>query len=157
EWNWQALSHQANSRYGLKTTDRQLKQLGKDNLAEYLTEEATKSIEALDLNDGQPYLGPDWGARSLCDWARLKYSIKLAVEEVTGQPEDEIKTILGRRVRELYRQKEVEFPVKAGMAQFMSERAQAQAGGSRYNREGLFAWSRERFAGYHDRLSEEDF
>src|SRR5262249_38679657 len=30
EWNWQALAHQFNTRYGLKTTDRQLKQMGKD-------------------------------------------------------------------------------------------------------------------------------
>ena len=26
EWNWQALSHQVNTRWGLKTNDRQLKQ-----------------------------------------------------------------------------------------------------------------------------------
>jgi preprotein translocase subunit SecA len=31
DWNWQALAHQANTRWGLKTTDRQLKQIGKDN------------------------------------------------------------------------------------------------------------------------------
>src|SRR5262249_55736511 len=29
EWNWQALSHSVNTRYGLKTTDKQLKQIGK--------------------------------------------------------------------------------------------------------------------------------
>src|SRR5262249_44726548 len=40
EWNWQALAHQVNTRWGLKTTDRQLKQLGRDNLAQFLTEQA---------------------------------------------------------------------------------------------------------------------
>src|SRR5262249_8963470 len=29
EWNWQALSNQVNKRWGLKTSDRQLKQVGK--------------------------------------------------------------------------------------------------------------------------------
>src|SRR5262249_55524120 len=120
EWNWQALAHQVNTRYGLKTTDRQLKQIGKDNLGEYLMEEARKALDALDLSEGKPYLEPEWGLRSLCDWARLKYGIKMTVEELTGKSSPEVQSILRRRVHELYRQKEVEFPVSAGMAQFMS-------------------------------------
>ncbi|MFO0842834.1 MAG: SEC-C metal-binding domain-containing protein [Gemmataceae bacterium] len=157
EWNWQALSHAMNTRYGLKTTDRQLKQLGKDNLGEYLIEEATKSIEAIDLSDGKPFLDPDWGVQSLCDWARLKYGIKLTVEELKGKAEGQITDLLRGRVRELYRQREVEFPVKAGMAQFMSERGQVAPGAQKYNREGLFSWARGRFPAYADKFNEEDF
>ena len=33
EWNWQALSHQINTQWGLKTSDRELKKIGKDDLA----------------------------------------------------------------------------------------------------------------------------
>src|SRR5262249_29174302 len=36
EWNWQAMSNQVNKRWGLKTTDRQLKQIGRDELAQHL-------------------------------------------------------------------------------------------------------------------------
>jgi preprotein translocase subunit SecA len=57
----------------------------------------------------------------------------------------------------MYRQKEVEFPVKAGMAQFMSERGQAAPGAQRYNREGLYHWAKDRFAAYRERFNEEDF
>src|SRR5262249_19544059 len=39
EWNWQALTNQVNKRWGLKTSERQLKQIGKDNLIEFLTEQ----------------------------------------------------------------------------------------------------------------------
>ncbi|MFO0926626.1 MAG: preprotein translocase subunit SecA [Gemmataceae bacterium] len=109
EWNWQALSHQANTRYGLKTTDRQLKQIGKDHLAEYLTEQAQATVNAIDLSEGQPYLAADWGPRSLCDWARLKYGVRLAVDEVAGKNEGQIKELLQQRIRELYHQKEAEF------------------------------------------------
>src|SRR5947208_4776379 len=35
QWNWQALSNMVNARWNLKTTDRQLKQMGKDHLTEY--------------------------------------------------------------------------------------------------------------------------
>ncbi len=157
EWNWQALSHSVNTRYGLKTTDRQLKQIGKDDLGEYLIAEATKSIEALDLSDGKPFLDPDWGLRSLCDWARLKYGIKLAVDELTQLDESKITRLLQTRVRELYRQREIEFPVKAGLAQFMSDRGQVSPGSQKYNREGLFHWAKTRFPKFADSFNEEDF
>jgi preprotein translocase subunit SecA len=158
EWNWQALAGQVNSRWGLKTTDRQLKQIGKDNLGEYLIAEAKKAIDAVDLSEGKPYLAPDWGPRSLCDWARLKFGIKLTPEELTGQGEDTIQASLREKVLELYHQKEVEFPVMTGMTQYMSDRGQGPApGGQRYNREGLYHWALERFPQSRERINEEDF
>src|SRR5262245_10746843 len=61
EWNWQALAGQVNSRYGLKVTDRQLREMGKDNIGEHLITRATEAVEAVDLSEGQPYLEEDWG------------------------------------------------------------------------------------------------
>jgi preprotein translocase subunit SecA len=61
EWNWGALAKQVNSRWGLKTTDRDLKRLGRDGLADYLLGEAEKTIESVDLEKGKPYLSKDWG------------------------------------------------------------------------------------------------
>src|SRR5438132_2112725 len=157
EWNWKALSHQVNTRYGLSTNDRQLKQIGKDNLAEYLVEEAQKAVEAVDLSDGKSYLEPDWGYRSICDWARLKFQIKLSPADLDGKTAEEIKPILQARVMDLYRQKEIEFPVKAAMARFMADRQQALAGGQGYDREGRYQWTRMRFGEVSERMTEEDF
>jgi preprotein translocase subunit SecA len=157
EWSWQALAHAVNTRYGLKTTDRQLKQIGPDNLSEYLIAEAKKMVEVVDLADGKPYLLADWGLRSLCDWARLQYGIKMTAEELAKKTEPEIRTILSARLRDLYREKEIEFPVKAGMAQFMSDRTQAAQGGQKYNREGLFGWAKQRFPSVAERITEDDF
>jgi preprotein translocase subunit SecA len=156
EWNWQALAGQVNTRWGVKTTDRQLRQMGKDNLAEYLIAEANKALDAVDLSDGQTFLAADWGVRSLCDWARLKFQIKLAPEELQGKTEAVIQALLREKVLELYHQKEVEFPVMTGMAQYMSDRGR-DAGGQRYNREGLYHWARDRFPEAAGRLSEEEF
>jgi preprotein translocase subunit SecA len=157
EWNWQALAHQINTRYGLKTTDRQLKAIGKEHLIEQLAPEANKSIDALDLTEGQAFLQPDWGVKSLCDWARLKYGIKLTPQELADKGEAEVAQLLQERVRALYQQKEIEFPVITGMARFMSERGGAMSGGQRYDREGLYRWARDRFPSYRDKLREEDF
>jgi preprotein translocase subunit SecA len=155
EWNWQALTNQVNKRWGLKTSERQLKQIGKDNLIEFLTEQAEKAIDELDLSGGRDFLADDWGLRSVCDWARLKFGIRLTPEELAGKSEQEIKAILHGHVMALYRQKEIEFPVRVAMAQFMSERP--QVGGKRYDREGLYHWGRSRFPKSADKLKEEEF
>jgi preprotein translocase subunit SecA len=158
EWNWQALAGQVNTRWGLKTTDRQLKQLGKDNLSEYLRDEANKSVAAVDLADGQPFLADDWGLRSLCDWVRHKFQVKQAAEELAGKSEEDVKGLLRERVLALYRQKEIEFPVSTAMARFMADSGPAAGpAGQRYNREGLYLWAASRFPQARDRLTEEEF
>jgi preprotein translocase subunit SecA len=156
EWNWKALSHQMNTRYGLSTNDRQLKQMGKDTIAQYLIEQAEKAVAGIDISGGRSYLEPDWGWRSICDWARLKFQIKLAVPELEGKSSEEIKALLHAQVMALYRQKEIEFPVKVAMARFMADRQQVP-GGQRYDREGLFHWTRFRFPETSTTLTEEDF
>jgi hypothetical protein len=57
----------------------------------------------------------------------------------------QIKKLIQSRVMELYHQKEVEFPVKLGMARFMSDRPVVHGAGARYDREGLFRWAQGRF------------
>jgi preprotein translocase subunit SecA len=158
EWNWQAMASQMNARWGLKTTDRQLKQLGRDNVAQFLTEEAEKAIAAVDLSAGEPYLAGDWGRRSISDWARLKFQIRIPAEDLADKEPAQIKSLLHERLLNLYRQKEIEFPVRVAMARFMADKPQAHsAGGHRYDREGLFGFVKFRFPGAADHLSHEDF
>jgi preprotein translocase subunit SecA len=114
-------------------------------------------VAAVDLTAGRPYLDADWGYRSICDWARLKFQIKLTLEELDGKTAEEIKPLLHGKVMELYHQKEVEFPVKVAMARFMADQRQAAQGGQRYDRDGLFQWTRMRFGAASESLSEEDF
>jgi preprotein translocase subunit SecA len=157
EWNWKALAHQMNTRYGLSTNDRQLKQLGRDQVAQFLIELAQKSVAEVDLNEGHMYLEEDWGRRSVADWARLKFQIKLTAKDLEGKEPEEIKALLHGRVMELYHQKEVEFPVKVAMARFMADHQHVPAGGQRYDREGLYNWTRIRFPSTAEFLTEEDF
>jgi preprotein translocase subunit SecA len=101
-------------------------------------------------------LQPDWGIRSVCDWTRFKFQIDLKPADLADHDEAEIKKILHGKVMALYRQKEIEFPVKLGMARFMAEKSQA-GGGQRYDREGLFLWANQRFEKARDLLKEDDF
>jgi preprotein translocase subunit SecA len=156
QWNWQALSASVNARWGLKTSDRSLKQIGKDNLAESLIAEAEKAIQEIDLAEGRHYLESDWGLVSLADWTQRKFQIELKPEELADKDEAELKKLLLDKVEELYTRKEIEFPVQAAMATFMAERAHAP-GQSKYDREGLYNWARVRFPAAVDELHEEEF
>jgi preprotein translocase subunit SecA len=156
EWNWQAMANTANTRYGLKLTDRQLKQIGRDNISQFLIGEAEKALAQVDLAPGEAYLKPDWGLRSACDWVRLKFGIKIEPVQLEEKPAPAIKALLIAQIKALYRQKDIEFPVQLGMARFMSDRQPpGAAGGHRYDREGLMKWCQQRFPGMT--MSEEDF
>jgi preprotein translocase subunit SecA len=157
EWNWQALSNQINARWGVKTNERQLRQIGKDDMADYLREQANQCIADTDLSEGRAFLEPDWGVRALCDWTRLKFQNKLTPSELSGKDEAELKKALHEAVMKLYRQREIEFPVRTAMARFMSDQPGVAAGSQRYNREGLYYWAAMRFPQARDRLHEDDF
>jgi preprotein translocase subunit SecA len=157
EWNWKALSDGVNKRWDLKTTDRQFRQIGKEGLSTLIIGEAEKSVTAVDLSAGAVFLEPEWGIKSLCDWARAKFGLKLEICDLKERGKEQLRDYLNSRVMELYRQKEIEFPVKVGMARFMAEKAGPQGAGQRYDREGLYHWARQRFAAAADLINEEAF
>ena len=154
DWKWQELSRVVNTRYGLKTTERDLKKVGRDDMAEYILAEAEKTILAVDLSAGKRFLEKTYPAESLADWARQKFGLKLAVEEATDKESDELVTLLREKVRVAYRTKDVEFPVQVGLAAYLPEKLRADR---RPDREGLFRWAIQRFGGSAATFSEELF
>lgn len=158
EWNWQAAAKAINTRWGIKMTERQLKQIGRDNLAQNLIIEANKVLEQVDLTGGKHFLAPDWGQKSACDWVRLKFGIVLEPTDITDREPADIKAMIFEKVKNLYHDKDVEFPVKLGMARFMSDKQQGGIpAGAKYNREGLMHWAKERFPNVQEVITDEEF
>jgi preprotein translocase subunit SecA len=156
-WKWQELTRRMNAKYGLKLHERELRQIGRENLSSYFLDRAAEAIGKIDLADGAKYLQSDWGLRSLCDWAKQKFLVKITVEEIREKTADQIKAVVRERVMAQYREKEIEFPVTVAFANYMSEKTTPQTAGKRYDRSGLFHWARLRFGDYAAHLSEEDF
>src|SRR5207244_3856060 len=77
QWNWQAMADRVNKLWDLKTSDRALKKIGREQISEYLFAEAQKVARNADLSKGRGYLQSDWGFVSLCTWFDLKFHIKL--------------------------------------------------------------------------------
>ena len=157
EWNWQAMADRVNKLWGLKTTDRQLKKIGRDNISQYLFAEAEKVVHAADLTKGQIYLRPDWAFLSLANWFKLKFHVDIDVSQYDYDvPRARIRQALLAEVKKLYREKEIEFPVSIGFARFMDDKGHGGAIGQKYNREGLFQWYTMKF-GKNAGMTEEEF
>jgi preprotein translocase subunit SecA len=152
DWKWQEMSRAVNSRFCLQTEPNQLKKIGRDNLAEYLIAESEKTLHTVDLSGGIRFLDKNYPYESLIDWARQKFGLKVNLDELAEKDPSEITEVLRRKVRDAYRQKDIEFPVQVGLASYLPEKLRPDR---RPDRDNLFRWAIERFAGSGVAISEE--
>ncbi len=142
DWKWNELTRALNARYGLALVEKDLKKIKAEKLSEFLVAKAEASIKTVDLTEGQRYLTSTYRGEALGDWMRQKFGVKVTVEEVGDKTGRELNEFLYQRVRAAYRQKDIEFPVRVAMQNFMSDKP--AAGGQRYDRDGLYKWAAQR-------------
>jgi preprotein translocase subunit SecA len=146
ECNWEALAKMAHTRWGLQLKDRDLKKVGRDNVAEYLLDSARAAVQKVDLSDGRPFLDPDYPLRTVVAWAHKQFGLDLALDEIQKLEPAALKEFVKERVIAAYRDREAEYPVMASLYRYtVGHGPQA-----RLDREGLVAWARERFAAQLD-------
>jgi len=142
EWNWEALTKLANTRWKLNLRERDLRKVGRDGAVEELLTKARESIESVDLAEGAPTLAEDFGVRSACGWVNYKFGIQLDPAQMTEVEIEPFKRLVREKAAEAYDEKEVEYPVLAGLNHFTTRDGNGQ---KRYDRDALVAWARERF------------
>lgn len=143
EWNWEALTKTVNLRWKLNLRDRDLKKIGREQLPEMLLEKAREAIEEVDLSEGARSLDEDFGMRSAAGWVQYKFGIELTPDELNDLDADGIKALVRQKAAQAYEEKEIEYPVMAGLHHFTTRDASGQ---KRYDRESLVAWARSRFS-----------
>jgi preprotein translocase subunit SecA len=143
EWNWDALAKWANTRWGLNLRDRDLKKVGRDDLAEFLIEKAKDAITKVDLSECSRFLEPEFPMQSACGWLRDKFGVSIdAVEAAKLEPE-EFGRLAHEKAIEAYDLRESEYPVLAGLYRFSARGAGGKSQG--FQREELVEWARRRF------------
>ena len=150
EWNWEALAKTVNTRWHLSLRDRDLKQLGRDQVGDFLIERARAALEKIDLSDGERFLQADFNVQTACAWVRHKFGIELTPAEVRDLEPAVFKQMVKEKAEAAYQEKECGYPVMAGLYHFTTRDA---GGHKRYDREALAEWAHERF---HVDLSIED-
>src|SRR6185437_4858501 len=142
EWNWEAMAKLVNARWKLNLRDRDLKKVGRDHVGELLIEKSREAIEGADLAEGARFLDLDYGWRTACGWVHYKFGVQLDVDKVRGMELTAFKQLVREEAEKAYDEKEVEYPVLAGLYHFTTRDANGQ---KRYDRERLVTWARERF------------
>ena len=140
EWNWQALQNWANSQYGLSTSVKELKAVGRDEVTDHLIGLIEKAVDRADLTGLRPVLEPDFAEKQLCYWVQQQYGIYLEPGDLpqVDLPEETAAWLVDK-VREAYREQEVQFPVSVAMTKYLPE-----SGGDRTR---LADWFSRRFGG----------
>ncbi|MDR0336474.1 MAG: SEC-C domain-containing protein [Planctomycetaceae bacterium] len=142
EWNWQALARWSNSIWRTSYTDRDLKKIPREELAEVLIEKARKFIDHVDLSDGRELLSRDYGLKTAIAWVKQKFDIELNFEEVKQLETDKFHEKVRKLTHEKYREQEIQYPVRCSLSHFT---IQDPLGGRRYDRKGLIDWAQSRF------------
>lgn len=154
EWNWEAFAKFMETKFDVKVTAKELKQIGREKILETLLPRAEKHIEETDLKEGAPMLAEDFGLHAIADWFRLKFNLTVDVNELRDKSAVQIKQFLNDKVKELYAEKEVEFPVKVLLHHFLGR---DQYGQQRFDPHGLLAMAKERFQVAAGAINESDF
>ncbi len=147
EWNWGALATFANARWKLSVSDRDLKKVGRDGVAEWLQDRAREAVHRVDLSDGARFLAPDFGLRSALGWTEWRVGSGLSADDIadlerSGLDAATFKKRVCELARDVYAHREIEYPVLVGLAHFSGRQPD---GSRRLDREGLLDWARDRF------------
>ncbi|GAB6185098.1 preprotein translocase subunit SecA [Thermopirellula anaerolimosa] len=150
DWNWEALAKSISARWKVDVKERDIRRIPREELLDALLEKVQAAIREVDLQEGAKFLEPDFGLKSSINWVRGKFGIELSLDELRDLEPPAVKDLVFEKALEAYRRKEIEFPLRAGLAYYSGRDA---TGHRVYDREGLLAWARSRF---DVELSEDD-
>ncbi len=141
------LAEWAQREFGVERAPAELRAMSKRDIETALLDAAEARIDEADLGLIQQYLVPDYGLGRLVSWCRDRYGVELETAEIKAaeEPADARQLAIDQivnKVRDLYREREVDTPVEFAMGmtmQLMSQGATEQAG------QGLARWANTRY------------
>ena len=143
DWNWEAITQFVNRQWGFSLRERELKQVGTENLAEFLIEKSQAAIGDIKLDEGSHFLDPNFSIRTTLGWVKHKFDVTISGEDISGIEEEpeQIKELVLERAKQAYAQREADYPVMAGLVRY----TQGSGDAGHLDREGIIEWARERF------------
>jgi len=101
------------AQYGISLTQRQVREENPDELRDRIVEAAAGRVEEADLAPLEQYVDKTFARARLARWAQEKFGVSVPVEELMKASRDEAERVIGEKMREAYRRREVEYPVGA--------------------------------------------
>jgi preprotein translocase subunit SecA len=139
-WDVAGLSKWAMSAFRVSLSPGKIKHLSPDEIQEQLSAAAGEQIEKKDCSQLNIFLKEDFAARTLVEWARAKFDIKLDLEQIKTLKASEIQQVLLEKAAAKYKQREIEYPVE-----FAMNMAYGPQGPNVYAFEALAEWANKKY------------
>src|SRR5690606_18834672 len=118
DWDTAGLSSWAMSKFSVSLPQNQIRRMTAQELEDRLIDAAIEQIDKRECGAILKYLEPGFAERELAAWARDKFGIEVAPEELIAdaerglaKPVDQIVDLIEQRAREAYARREIEYPI----------------------------------------------
>ena len=139
-WNIEPLCKWAMSAFKVNLSAAKLRQMKADQIEATLIEAACAQVDKKETSRIAEFLKDDYAARQFAIWAQGKFDIKLDPAELTACDPKTAKQKLADQVAELYRRREIEYPVDFAMNIVLS-----QAAANAYAFQTLADWANRKY------------
>ena len=119
EWDTKGLSSWAMSRFQVNLAQNQIRRMNAREVEEKLHSAAIEQIDKRDCSALLKYIQPLYAERELCNWAKEKFGVEIAPEEIvlddksgTRKPAPDIVAMIEERAHASYARREIEYPVE---------------------------------------------
>jgi preprotein translocase subunit SecA len=143
EWNWEALAYFANTRWNLGVRAKELKEIGRDRVDEFLVNKARQAIQKIEIQGAEQMLHPDYGLQSVLVWVKARFGVELELESIRDRSSQEVADMIVDQAIQAYEDKEANYPILAGM--YLFEKPSSAGTTGPLDREGLVKWANRRF------------
>lgn len=147
-WDVAGLSKWAMSSFGVSLSTGKIKQQSPDEIEQQLIEAAGEQIDKRDCSQLNVFLRKDYSVRTLSEWVKAKFDIKIEIDELQDLNAAQVCKLLMDRVHEKYKQREIEYPVEFAMNMVYARQQGAGFAGAQPNAyafETLANWANARY------------
>jgi len=141
DWDYRGLAKWAMSRFNVNLQISRLQRMDVDQIAESLTQAAIERIEKFDFSPLEKFADPLYGKQQLVEWANTKFEMGLKLDEIESLNAEQTEQLVKERARQLYRRREIEYPVEFALDQAFGESTIDSA----YGADALVRWVNSRY------------
>ena len=103
------------SAFQVSLSPTKIKEMSPEQIEEQLIAAAAEQIEKKDCSQIYEFLKEDFPLRTIAEWARAKFDIKLDAGQLKALNFSQIKQLLNEQTGVKYREREIEYPVEFAM------------------------------------------
>ncbi|MBN2377260.1 MAG: preprotein translocase subunit SecA [Sedimentisphaerales bacterium] len=141
DWDLSGLSKWAMSKFSVNVSQNQLRKMTVDDIQEQLIDAAVERIKKFDCSIIASFLDEDYPRKCLCDWVNQKFNLDITLEQLNQKDQAQIQDNLLERARQVYRRREIEYPVDY----ILNVAMRRQQTGSSYAAQEITQWANYKY------------